>query len=86
MASLRCQRLPDGCAGVGFDFFLERLGRFAQGAVLGFSLGQAAAKLLDGAGVAILAFDHQGLQIDQDRVHHLEPTSSVCQYGNEGLI
>ncbi len=65
-----------GGARGGLGLFLEHLGDFAQRAVLGFALGQAVAKLLDGAGVAILAFHQQGLQIDQERFHHFAPTSA----------
>ena len=62
MPSFRCQLLGRGAGGAS-SFFL-RLGRVAQGAVLGASLGQAVAQLLHGAGVAIFALDQQGFQID----------------------
>ena len=67
--------LADGGILIGLDFLLQRLGRFAQSTILGFPLSQAAAQFLHRAGVAILSFDHQRLQVNQDRVHHLERTS-----------
>ena len=78
-AELEVPVLGDG-AGGAFQLLLDDLGHVAERSVLAASLGQAVAELLDGAGVAVLALDQQGLQVNHHRLNH------AAVSGNRGVL